>query len=467
MSFLDQMAPEHRERFESAAVSVPVARGRHLMRRGEPGGDIFLLRSGALEVVDARSTPEVVLACLEPGTVVGELGFLDDAPRSADVRATTDTVVLRWGREDLRALLSRDPALAADFFETLARIAATRLRDRSAAGPRSGASPVASGDASSPSRVVRADAFAVADRAKAGLLQVEAQWSTERSEASAVIPVLARLESDLIELQAAHPELDDALAAASVVTRELHPYLVRSALAALCLRRNGAAAGSGDVLAHVHAGVPGGDGALGRTIDRWLLDRPTLRALRAIRDPIVRLTDASLPPAGTRRVTLLDPGTPAFVGRLAAAIGRPGTVLTVVDPSREQLVAARAAVGDANVRFVPVQDHVVRVGQAPSRVAHDPCDVVVVSGLLEYLPDPVASGVLSFAGRLVGPRGTVLVTAMAPDQDEALVSWLLSWPTIRRSREAFRRVVHAAQLPIRAEPVVEPPGMLFVCGGIL
>jgi hypothetical protein len=27
--------------------------------------------------------------------------------------------------------------------------------------------------------------------------------------------------------------------------------------------------------------------------------------------------------------------------------------------------------------------------------------------------------------------------------------------------------VHAAQLPIRAEPVVEPPGMLFVCGGIL
>ena len=133
MSFLDRFTPEQRKSFEAAAVLLAIPRGQHLLRRGEPGGDLYFLKRGTFEVVDTRTTPEVILAVFEEGAMVGEMAFVDDSPRSADVRAASDGEVLRWARDDLRNLLVSKPALASVFYEGIARIAAERVRALSTA----------------------------------------------------------------------------------------------------------------------------------------------------------------------------------------------------------------------------------------------------------------------------------------------------------------------------------------------
>ena len=63
--------PEQRRLFEAAAEVLTIPRSEFLIRRGEPGGDLFLVRSGRLEVVDLRQTPECQAQLLLPIAVVG------------------------------------------------------------------------------------------------------------------------------------------------------------------------------------------------------------------------------------------------------------------------------------------------------------------------------------------------------------------------------------------------------------
>jgi sulfate permease, SulP family len=107
---------------------VQVPAGTVLLRQDELPGDIFVLTEGRL-AVEIR-TPEgkrVRLRILRPGVVVGEIALYTEAPRTADVVADTDVVVLRCSRERIAAIEADDPRAAAAFHRWLAASMAGRL----------------------------------------------------------------------------------------------------------------------------------------------------------------------------------------------------------------------------------------------------------------------------------------------------------------------------------------------------
>jgi SulP family sulfate permease len=109
---------------------VAVAEGAVLLRQEDPPGDIFVLADGRLGV--EASTPEgkrVRLRTLRPGVVVGEVALYSGAPRTADVVAETDCVVLRCSRQQIERMEAEDPAAAADLHRWLAGTLADRLSD--------------------------------------------------------------------------------------------------------------------------------------------------------------------------------------------------------------------------------------------------------------------------------------------------------------------------------------------------
>ncbi len=59
---------------------------------------------------------------------MGELGFLDGLPRSADVVATKDGELLRLSRADFESLAAAEPALGHLILSDLGRVVAQRLR---------------------------------------------------------------------------------------------------------------------------------------------------------------------------------------------------------------------------------------------------------------------------------------------------------------------------------------------------
>jgi CRP-like cAMP-binding protein len=99
--------------------------GDLILRKGQAAGKVFILRQGAVEVIDGD---ERIGFANEPGTVFGEIGVLLDQPPMADVRVLEpSTFYVAAGKVFLR--VHREAAL--HVAELLARrlVAAHRRLD--------------------------------------------------------------------------------------------------------------------------------------------------------------------------------------------------------------------------------------------------------------------------------------------------------------------------------------------------
>jgi NTE family protein len=110
-----RLAPEMRAAIAERASWVRVAAGEWLMRQGEPGDSLYVVRSGRLEILLERPREEV-LRVLTRGAVVGELALITGSPRSASVRARRDSELLKLERGQFVPLLTEQP----DFSSALA-----------------------------------------------------------------------------------------------------------------------------------------------------------------------------------------------------------------------------------------------------------------------------------------------------------------------------------------------------------
>jgi putative ABC transport system ATP-binding protein len=89
-----ELAP-HFSDADRAPEMVRLAPGEVLFRQGERGELIYQVESGQLEVYrELTDGGTEVLARMEAGNYVGELGPILNLPRSASVRALDDAVVV-------------------------------------------------------------------------------------------------------------------------------------------------------------------------------------------------------------------------------------------------------------------------------------------------------------------------------------------------------------------------------------
>jgi SulP family sulfate permease len=109
---------------------VELARGQVLLHQDEPAGDVYVLEHGRLGI-ETRTAEgaRVRVRSVRPGVVVGEVALYTGVPRTADVVAETDCVLLRFGAEALSRMEAEDPAVAAAWHRFLAGTLAERLSD--------------------------------------------------------------------------------------------------------------------------------------------------------------------------------------------------------------------------------------------------------------------------------------------------------------------------------------------------
>jgi cAMP-dependent protein kinase regulator len=84
--------------------------GETIVEEGEPGGSLFVLVEGSVEVVrTVKSGRRRTVAFLGEGDFFGELSLLPDMPRLASVKAFERTAVLELKREQLDRLVQAHP----------------------------------------------------------------------------------------------------------------------------------------------------------------------------------------------------------------------------------------------------------------------------------------------------------------------------------------------------------------------
>ncbi len=96
-----------------------------VVKTGQMGREMFVILSGEVRVLAGPDKAEV--ARLKHGDIFGELAYLSEVPRTADVVTTDETELLVLSQEIVRSIMDRMPAIAARVLFNLSLILCARL----------------------------------------------------------------------------------------------------------------------------------------------------------------------------------------------------------------------------------------------------------------------------------------------------------------------------------------------------
>jgi small-conductance mechanosensitive channel/CRP-like cAMP-binding protein len=121
IALLAPLTDAQRERLVANASIVQFGRGETVIKQGFQGCSMFIVLRGELEVIVNHEGEETRVATLPAGEAFGEMCMLTGEPRTATVRALTDSLVWEIRRAELQPILQENSGLATQLSELLAR----------------------------------------------------------------------------------------------------------------------------------------------------------------------------------------------------------------------------------------------------------------------------------------------------------------------------------------------------------
>jgi small-conductance mechanosensitive channel/CRP-like cAMP-binding protein len=107
-----RLSEEQRLQLVDASRERRYAPGETIVREGERSSSMFLIESGSVSVAIQGAMGETrEITVLEAGAAFGEISLLTGEPRTATVRAVTETTLVEIGKESLAPILRERPAL--------------------------------------------------------------------------------------------------------------------------------------------------------------------------------------------------------------------------------------------------------------------------------------------------------------------------------------------------------------------
>jgi len=124
---LDDLDGEEKQQLFLAAEQIASGPGDVLLNKGDGGSAMYLILEGAVEVSSSKRGQRRVLTTLGAGQLFGEAAFLMQTPRSADVTAVADTLLLSISNQAFDKLSETIPSVAIKVLRNLSRTLCLRL----------------------------------------------------------------------------------------------------------------------------------------------------------------------------------------------------------------------------------------------------------------------------------------------------------------------------------------------------
>jgi CRP-like cAMP-binding protein len=118
----------------SLTVERRVEKGQAVFRRGDPGDAMYVSLQGQIGIWLPASTRAGAhgrtrrMVSYAPGVAFGEMGLLQNSPRSADAIAEEDALVLELPRVNYERIAADNPALHSKLLLNLGLLMASRVR---------------------------------------------------------------------------------------------------------------------------------------------------------------------------------------------------------------------------------------------------------------------------------------------------------------------------------------------------
>lgn len=115
--------------FKPADATHEIPAGGLVFQAGDPSHHAFVLVEGRAEVlVNGRAVEQA-----EPGALLGEMGLIDEQPRSASVRAVTDCRLVAIDERRFTFLVQQHPFFALQVMRIMAERVRRSASDRASA----------------------------------------------------------------------------------------------------------------------------------------------------------------------------------------------------------------------------------------------------------------------------------------------------------------------------------------------
>ena len=128
MAVLGGLSADSLEILLAASHRVSCAEGAEFFHEGEPGDTMYILESGAVEVLKNSPRGQRRLGRLVAGDCFGEMALMDMSPRSATIRALQPCEAIELPFAALLTLSERDIAQFALLMMNMGREVSRRLR---------------------------------------------------------------------------------------------------------------------------------------------------------------------------------------------------------------------------------------------------------------------------------------------------------------------------------------------------
>lgn len=457
LNFLGALRSKDIDQLFSFAEMRTVLSDGVLIREGQAPEAIYFVTEGLFDVVllDARGK-EVRIDRCAPGTVAGEMSWLDGKPASATIRAAESSAVLAIPTNRLEPALAADPAFAARFYRAVALIASERLR---AAHGRT--------RELEPQRALAVDERleSVQDRLLAAIsefkefLMVTDQRAIENN---GVIPIEFRT-SVREKFRQLFMDLNDAIGDNSALTessrealgaiakRDLLPLICLTETAERFYSKPRGYAGDYFTIELIYRNEPKGTGRIGPLLDECFLTQPGPQAARNRRNLLANeiLGTCAAHPGRQVNVTSLACGPAREIFDAFERLNDSSVLnVTGVDIDQEalELLRVRCIEYELSDRVTGVHGNIIYMATGRQDLALPPQDLVYSIGLIDYFNDEFVVKLMDWIYDLLRPGGRVILGNFHPrNPDKAAMDYVLDWRLIHRDEAKMDELYQRSQ----------------------
>jgi small-conductance mechanosensitive channel/CRP-like cAMP-binding protein len=123
------LTDEEKQKLARGAGDLTLANAQILFRQNDPGESLYIIRSGAADVLINKSDgSQTKVTTLPAGSFFGEMSALTGQPRTATIRASGEMNCVVINKEDLSAVFTADPSM----LDKISQIIAERNAHRAA-----------------------------------------------------------------------------------------------------------------------------------------------------------------------------------------------------------------------------------------------------------------------------------------------------------------------------------------------
>src|SRR5216684_1704800 len=134
VDFLRDLRDEELRLLLPGVTAQQFGRGEVIVREGDNGNSLYIVRSGTVEVLAAKDGKQVHMRDLARPAFFGEMALMTGEPRTATIRARTDAELLELSRDGFTELFKAHPETASQIGEVIA-LRNTERRELLASAP--------------------------------------------------------------------------------------------------------------------------------------------------------------------------------------------------------------------------------------------------------------------------------------------------------------------------------------------